>query len=123
MAVPRFPATPDVPEIDCSDQPMFVGRVRARFARPGGRAGDLTVLATTFDPGAGTVWHSHDTDQVLVLTAGAGLVDYDDGDTVPLTAGDTVVVDRGRRHRHLADAAEGMTHLSVTGPGESHLLG
>ncbi|QUH03784.1 cupin domain-containing protein [Saccharopolyspora erythraea] len=116
----RFPGLCDVPEVNCGDQPMFYGGVRARTARQATAAGELTVMATTFDAGAGTVWHTHESDQTLVLLSGAGAVEDDRG-VHPLRAGDVVTIPRGRRHRHLADAERSMTHLSITTHGNHHI--
>ena len=116
----RFPGA-EVPEVDCSDQPMFYGRVRARTARQATAAGELTVMATTFDADAGTVWHTHESDQTLVLLSGAGAFEDDSG-VHPLHAGDVVTIPRGRLHRHLANAGRPMTHLSITPCGNHHLF-
>ncbi|QWF82978.1 cupin domain-containing protein [Amycolatopsis sp. CA-230715] len=112
---------PEPPEIECGDQPMFRGRVRARIARQARATGELTVMATTFDPGASTAWHTHDSDQTLVVTAGTGALEDEQG-VHPLHAGDVVTVPRGHWHRHLAAATDSMTHLSVTAHGQHHLI-
>ena len=117
----RFPGLPEVPETDCGDQPMFRGLVRARIARQASATGELTVMLTTFAPGASTVWHTHESEQALLVTAGAGALEDTDG-VHPLHAGDVVTVPRGRPHRHLAGDGSSMTHLSVTTHGAHHLL-
>jgi quercetin dioxygenase-like cupin family protein len=99
---------------------MFRGRVRARTLAEADDRADLTVMATTFGAGAHTVWHTHDTDQLLVVTAGSGELEDESGRTT-LRAGDVVLVPRGRRHRHLAATDAEMTHLSVTAGGAHHL--
>ncbi|WP_425564750.1 cupin domain-containing protein [Saccharopolyspora halophila] len=92
---------------------MFYGTVRARIAHQAHAAGELNVMSTTFDADAGTVWHTHDSDQVLILINGAG--SYEDGEGVhPLRTGDVVTIPGGGRHRHLASDGCSMTHLSIT---------
>jgi quercetin dioxygenase-like cupin family protein len=117
----RFPGLPDLPATECGDQPMFDGRVHARTARQASAAGEQTVMATTFAPGAKTAWHIHEADQTLVVTAGKGALEDADG-VHPLSTGDVVTVARGRRHRHLAADDSPMTHLSITGHGAHHIV-
>lgn len=116
----RFPGRSEVPEVDCSDQAMFYGSVRARTAHQAHTAGELNVMATTFDAAAGTLWHTHESDQTLVLLSDAGSFEDDTG-IHPLNAGNVVTIPRGRRHRHLANAGQPMTHLSITTYGSHHI--
>jgi quercetin dioxygenase-like cupin family protein len=116
----HFPRSPGPDTIDCGDQPMFDGDVRARVARQAEAPGQQTVMATRFAAGASTVWHSHDADQTLVVVDGSGRLEYD-ADHVELGPGDVTTVPAGVRHRHRSDHAASMTHLSVTGHGDSHL--
>ncbi|MFP5021845.1 cupin domain-containing protein [Pseudonocardia phyllosphaerae] len=116
----RFPQSPGLRPIDCGAQPMFDGDVRTRVARSAGAPGEQTVMATEFAAGSSTVWHSHDTDQTLVVTAGSARLDYADG-PIELQAGDVVTVPAGVPHRHLSSGDQPMTHLSVTGYGRNHL--
>ena len=56
------------------DWEIFEGDVRAAEVVGGSDAAHLRIYDVTFGPGARTVWHSHTTDQVLVITAGHGIV-------------------------------------------------
>ncbi|MBN9733494.1 hypothetical protein Ae168Ps1_0738 [Pseudonocardia sp. Ae168_Ps1] len=116
----RFPGGEVPAEVRCDDLPLFDGPVWTRIARRADAPGGLTVMATRFAAGAGTAWHHHDSDQTLVLSAGRGAVEYADGRALALSPGDVVTVAAGERHRHLA-GADGMTHLSVTTLGDTHL--
>lgn len=117
----RFPGLADLGDVDCTAGPMFVGRVSARTARQASAAGEHTVMTATFAPGAGTAWHSHGGDQTLVVLAGAGTLEDDDG-VLHLRVGDVATVAKGRRHRHCAHPELGMTHLSVTAFGAHRIL-
>lgn len=98
---PRFPDEPEVEEVDCSHLPLFEGHVTTRIARRAGSATELTVMATRFAPAAGTAWHSHTSDQTLVVVSGTGRLEYPDHVT-ELRRGDVVIVPAGREHRHLS---------------------
>ncbi|MBW0102769.1 cupin domain-containing protein [Pseudonocardia sp. KRD291] len=116
---PRFPDDPGVEEVDCSHLSLFEGHVTTRIVQRAGSACELTVMATRFAAAAGTVWHSHTSDQTLVVVSGAGRLEYPDHVTV-LQTGDVVTVPAGREHRHRSASHGPMTHLSVTtygGPG------
>lgn len=106
---------------DRVSEPLFRGDVRAHVVHRASKDHELTVMTTVFAAGAGTLWHVHDSDQVLLVTHGRGALDDDTHGRQQLLAGDLVVVPSGRPHRHLAAEDEAMTHLSITAHGESHL--
>ena len=59
-------------------------------------APDVMINTVVFTPGARTHWHRHPGGQLLVVTAGRGVVATRDGDTEVVTSGD---VDLGRARR------------------------
>ena len=69
-----------------------------------------------FHNGATTGWHSHSCDQILVITAGKGMV-ATEGDEREITVGDVVHIKAGERHWHGAKADSPMSHITVTVPG------
>lgn len=74
----------------------------------------------TFRDGGRTVWHTHEADQILLITAGTGVVE-DETQRREVTAGDIVVVPGGERHWHGSEPGGEMTHLSLMTPGETSL--
>jgi quercetin dioxygenase-like cupin family protein len=69
-----------------------------------------------FRQGATTGWHTHDCDQILVVTAGRGLV-VSETEQREITVGDVVHIKAGERHWHGASADTSMSHITVTTAG------
>lgn len=71
------------------------------------------VDSVRFAPGARTHWHRHPVGQVLVVTAGTGLVQRRGGAAETIRTGDTVRIDAGEWHWHGATPHDAMTHLAI----------
>ena|SRR6185295_7940387 len=69
-----------------------------------------------FRPGATTGWHVHDCDQLLIVTAGRGVV-ANDKEEREIAVGDVVQIKAGERHWHGARADSPMSHITVTTAG------
>ena len=67
-----------------------------------------------FEKGAITGWHKHDTDQILVITSGNGVV-ANETDQVEVAVGDVVQVLAGENHWHGATSDTYMSHITITG--------
>lgn len=74
------------------------------------RLGGATV---TFEPGARSNWHSHPLGQLLIVTAGDGLVQVQGGPVRRITSGDVVWTAPGVKHWHGATPTNAMTHVAV----------
>jgi quercetin dioxygenase-like cupin family protein len=91
----------------------FTGSV---FQDPLARAeGESKFNATTvtFVPGARTVWHKHDMRQVLVVTAGVGILQMKGEPAKALRPGDVATVTPGVEHWHGASANSLFAHISL----------
>ena len=75
-----------------------------------------------FRKGATTGWHTHNCDQILVITAGRGMVATEKEER-EITVGDVVHIKAGERHWHGAKADSGMSHITVTVPGSQSTHG
>jgi quercetin dioxygenase-like cupin family protein len=102
---------------DPSLSPIFLGEVLTQNLVAEGEATLLRVTAVTFEDGARNRWHRHTTDQVLVVTAGRGIV-ATDFEEYRVGIGDVVLVPAGERHWYGAEPGESFTHLSILTPGE-----
>jgi quercetin dioxygenase-like cupin family protein len=71
-----------------------------------------------FSRGATTGWHVHDCDQILVVTAGSGIV-ANESEQREITVGDVVHIKAGERHSHGAKADTTLSHITVTTSGGS----
>jgi quercetin dioxygenase-like cupin family protein len=91
----------------------FTGTVRIdplfAVAAPS-RAAANTV---TFEPGARTAWHTHPLGQMLIVTAGLGLVQREGGAIEEIRPGDVVRFAPGEKHWHGASPATAMTHIAI----------
>jgi quercetin dioxygenase-like cupin family protein len=91
----------------------FTGAV---FQDPLARAdGPSKTNATTvtFVPGARTVWHKHDMRQVLVVTAGVGILQIKGQPAEAMRPGDVATVQPGVEHWHGASANSLFAHISI----------
>jgi quercetin dioxygenase-like cupin family protein len=67
----------------------------------------------TFEPGARSAWHTHPLGQVLIVTAGCGLVQCEGEPARAIRPGDVVRCPPGEKHWHGAAAATAMTHIAI----------
>jgi quercetin dioxygenase-like cupin family protein len=69
-----------------------------------------------FGQGATTGWHAHTCDQILVITAGSGIV-ATEREEREVTVGDVVHIKAGERHWHGSKANTTMSHITITTAG------
>jgi len=69
--------------------------------------------SVTFEPSARTAWHTHPLGQILIVTAGSGLVQSWDGPIREIWPGDVVTIPPGEKHWHGAKATTAMTHIAI----------
>lgn len=69
--------------------------------------------SVTFEPGARTAWHTHPVGQILIVTAGVGRVQRENGPVEEIRAGDVVWFPPGEKHWHGAAPATALTHIAL----------
>jgi quercetin dioxygenase-like cupin family protein len=69
--------------------------------------------SVTFEPGSRTAWHTHPLGQILIVTAGCGLVQRWDGPVEEIRPGDVVRIPPSEKHWHGATATTTMTHIAI----------
>ena len=79
---------------------------------------DLRTNLINFDGGAVNVFHTHDFDQVLSVTAGEGIIATEKED-FRITPGTFVVIPAGERHWHGATPDPAFSHIAIAIRGES----
>jgi quercetin dioxygenase-like cupin family protein len=91
----------------------FTGNVRIdmQFQREG--MSRVSGGIVTFEPGARSAWHAHPLGQTLIVTAGKGWTQCEDGPIVEICAGDIIWCPPGHRHWHGATATTAMTHIAI----------
>ena len=80
------------------------------------QSGNFRCNVVNFSPGATTGWHAHDSDQILVVTAGKGVV-ANETEEREITVGDVVHIKAGERHWHGAKPDTTLSHITVTTSG------
>ncbi len=78
-----------------------------------GQSDNFRCNVVNFSAGATTGWHAHDSDQILVVTAGRGIV-ASETEQREITVGDVVHIKAGERHWHGAKADTTMGHITIT---------
>ncbi len=74
------------------------------------RVGGASV---TFEPGARTACHTHPLGQTLIVTAGCGWVQREDGPVEEIRPGDVIWFPPGVKHWHGATPTTAVTHIAV----------
>ena len=81
-----------------------------------GQSDNFRCNVVSFSRGATTGWHVHDSDQILVVTAGRGIV-ASETEEREITVGDVVQIKAGERHWHGAKADTTLSHITITAAG------
>ncbi|MFC2007348.1 cupin domain-containing protein [Chloroflexota bacterium] len=90
--------------------PMHIGEVESQNLVPDSEQTAIGILH--FSKGARNRLHTHLVDQVLVVTAGEGIVATDKEERT-VTVGDVIVFPAGEKHWHGATKDSGFSHLFV----------
>ena len=74
---------------------------------------NVAMALVTFEPGSRTAWHTHPLGQTLIITAGSGWVQREDGPKEDISQGDVVWFAPGEKHWHGATATTAMSHIAI----------
>jgi quercetin dioxygenase-like cupin family protein len=91
----------------------FTGAVRIDPLFQAGAPARVGGTSVTFEPGARTAWHTHPLGQTLIVTAGLGWVQREDGPVEEIRPGDVVWFPPGEKHWHGASPSTAMTHIAI----------
>jgi quercetin dioxygenase-like cupin family protein len=86
-------------------------RIESSFQRPA--PSRVTGATVTFEPGARTAWHRHPLGQTLIVTAGVGWTQVENGPVLEFHAGDVLWCPADKKHWHGATPTNGMTHIAI----------
>ncbi len=101
--------------------PMFVGSVETQRMVTKELSDHLLIGNVVFSPGARTKRHTHESDQVIVVTGGRGILATDEEEN-EVSLGDVVHVPQGEIHWHGATKDSSFSQISVLIPGENKIL-
>ena len=91
----------------------FTGSVRIDPLFQANNPSRAVGASVTFEPSSRTAWHTHPLGQILIVTAGCGLVQRWDGPVEEIRPGDVVWIPPGEKHWHGATATTAMTHIAI----------
>jgi len=95
--------------------PIFTGPdVTLQILLTESREFDVNVV--NFGKGVRNKFHAHEGEQVLIVTAGKGIIATETGKKV-ITAGDVVLIPAGEKHWHGATEESEFSHIYVTRRG------
>jgi len=78
---------------------------------PESREYDVNIV--NFGKGVRNKFHTHDYEQILIVTAGKGIVATDKEECI-ITTGDVVLIPAGEKHWHGATADSEFSHIYIT---------
>ena len=99
---------------------IFVGPVESQDPL-GEVSASFRMTEITFRDGARNKLHVHESDQLLLVTAGMGIVATEQEEH-ELASGDLALIPAGERHWHGARPGQDMTHWSILGPGKTTIV-
>ena len=76
----------------------------------------FSMAVVNFSPGARNNFHVHTSDQILIVTAGEGIVATEVEEQV-VGMGDVIHIPVGERHWHGATGNSAFSHITLTAPG------
>src|SRR5690606_9954017 len=91
----------------------FTGSVRLDSSFRAEEPARISGATVTFEPGARTAWHTHPLGQTLIVVAGFGRVQHENGPIEEIRPGDIVWFEPNEKHWHGAAPNIAMTHIAI----------
>jgi quercetin dioxygenase-like cupin family protein len=104
-------------EASVRESGLFKGHVTAQTVLDSDSS-NLRASLINFDAGAVNVFHIHDFDQILYVTAGEGIIATEQ-EKIRITPGDFVVIPAGEKHWHGATPNSAMSHIAISIRGKT----
>ena len=102
-----------------SNSPLFTSNtVTNQPIVPPGLSSVYTSSQVNFPAGVRNRFHIHSADQLLIVTAGRGIV-ATETEQVEVTVGDVIFFPAGEKHWHGATKDSDFSHVYVTGAGST----
>jgi len=116
MRVIRIAEVETVPIDTATPVPGWTGGEVKRTRQPlipEGSSENFNSSVVNFERGATTGWHTHESDQILVVTSGVGIVANETA-AREITVGDVVHINQGENHWHGARGESYRSHIPIT---------
>ena len=111
MHVLRMGDVPKTPR----ETPLFTGEVTVQPLIPEG--GDYNMAVVNFGKGVRNKLHTHESDQILIVTAGRGIV-ATEFEQREVTVGDVILFPTGEKHWHGATEDSEFSHIYISRAGQ-----
>ena len=111
MHVVRMGDVPKTPR----ETPLFTGEVTVQPLIPEG--GDYNMAVVNFGKGVRNKLHTHESDQILIVTAGRGIV-ATEFEQREVTVGDVILFPTGEKHWHGATEDSEFSHIYISRAGQ-----
>jgi 4-carboxymuconolactone decarboxylase len=93
--------------------PLFTGPILRQTFLPAGTSNDFTMGVVHFPKGVRNKFHTHSSDQILIVTMGNGFVVTDEAE-YKVGVGDVILISSGENHWHGAGPDEDFAHITIT---------
>ena len=104
-----------VPEVE-DRNPLFTGAVTRQPLVTEDMGGNYNMSNISFGKGIRNKFHTHSGDQVLLVTAGTGIV-ATEGEQQTVTVGEMIFIPAGEKHWHGATNESAFSHITLTARG------
>jgi quercetin dioxygenase-like cupin family protein len=94
---------------------LFTGPVTRQPLIQGEQSKQFVMSQINFAKGVRNKFHSHTSDQVLIVTAGKGIC-ATEKEQITVFPGDVILFSAGEKHWHGATPDSAFSHIFVTGP-------
>ncbi|HUL30177.1 MAG TPA: cupin domain-containing protein [Thermodesulfobacteriota bacterium] len=92
--------------------PLFTGPdVTRQVLLPDSK--EFNVNVVNFGKGVRNKFHAHDSEQVLLVTSGKGIIATETEEKI-ITPGDVVIIPAGEKHRHGATKDSSFSHIYLS---------
>jgi quercetin dioxygenase-like cupin family protein len=99
-------------EKEAFSSPLFTGPdVSRQVLLPESREFNFNVV--NFGKGVRNKFHAHDSEQILLVTSGKGII-ATDAQEIEITPGDVVIIPAGEKHWHGATADSEFSHIYIS---------
>ncbi len=97
---------------ESSSSPLFTGSdVTRQVLLPDSKEYNINVV--NFGKGIRNKFHAHDSEQILIITSGMGIITTETEEKV-ITVGDVVIIPAGEKHWHGATKDSEFSHIYVS---------
>ncbi len=92
---------------------LFTGQVERQTVFQPGDSNNFNFGIVSFSAGSRNKFHTHTSDQILIVTEGTGTVATEEHEHT-VTAGDVILIPAEENHWHGAPGATPMAHITIT---------